>query len=777
MAAATHASALTLTTTVSTTIGGSSTLTSSSNDPSLIRRQPTPHGTVETTKILKTQDSNNPTWKMLNQYRVMRSLGKGTHGTVKYCEDMSKDDPTDPDYAAIKIIKRMGNRKRLPRADGRDRTNSALSRIRHEVAVMKRCHHDHIVRLIEVIDDPRSLNVFLVMEYLEGGEIKWRSSDGPILSLDQTRRIVRDVLLGLEYLHFMGIIHRDIKPANMLWTKKRARVKLTDFGVACFSKPVGDSEGDNSLLKTEGTPAFYAPEQAYNQNGLPIPTFPPGQRPPGVKGNQIFPMTKALDIWAFGVSIYCFLFGEPPFWGENVHGLCKGIIESDYEIPEFATCDRIEVKAGGQELADALEMMKGMMTKPVYARMNLEQAKRARWLTSDLEDPDAWIKKTDPETHNDAIVLTADEPKEAVASKGHAPRVSSIMQALFNRRTRTRNYQQFHRRDEAKSIRAGPSVVSLEHSTHRQLPPKPRTFFRQSGDQHHQPMSPVDFAAATSAASSPTGNTHIGDSYFNRAASSNASMSSKVGGLTRMVSSLFRRSKKSSSAEAIMSAPAPFPPIVPRGPHDFSASSSPPNGIGVVSQRSSVTVGTGGPGESELDPLLITYSSDDDDEEEDDEGDVQLLGFGGFDTDLNSGPSPSEGLRSFENFGHFDPERSVTSGLGSVIARSSTAHSDPPRVLLPRYVQHTRPVADDPNSETITSAPASPHQESVYILGADVLNSHHSPPRRQGRVTDRLTRSVGQMEIRSEADEEYDSEEDEEVTIEIRRNRTRFHES
>ncbi|KAG9058268.1 hypothetical protein FS842_011148 [Serendipita sp. 407] len=190
MAAATHASALTLTTTVSTTIGGSSTLTSSSNDPSLIRRQPTPHGTVETTKILKTQDSNNPTWKMLNQYRVMRSLGKGTHGTVKYCEDMSKDDPTDPDYAvaspcqtlclrqielanlhhflsycsilqAIKIIKRMGNRKRLPRADGRDRTNSALSRIRHEVAVMKRCHHDHIVRLIEVIDDPRSLNVFL----------------------------------------------------------------------------------------------------------------------------------------------------------------------------------------------------------------------------------------------------------------------------------------------------------------------------------------------------------------------------------------------------------------------------------------------------------------------------------------------------------------------------------------------------------------------------------------------------------------------------------------
>jgi hypothetical protein len=39
----------------------------------------------------------------------------------------------------------------------------------------------------------------VVMEYLEGGEIKWRGHDGPLLSLEQIRRIIRDVLLGLEY--------------------------------------------------------------------------------------------------------------------------------------------------------------------------------------------------------------------------------------------------------------------------------------------------------------------------------------------------------------------------------------------------------------------------------------------------------------------------------------------------------------------------------------------------------------------------------------------------
>jgi len=247
------------------------------------------------------------------------------------------------------------------------------------------------------------------MEYLEGGEIKWRGPDKPLLTLEQIRRIVRDVLLGLEYrksppkeprsllaglawtyiantVHYMGIIHRDIKPANMLWTKNRARVKLTDFGVAFFTKPLEgtyESTPDNSpapdkedrLNKTEGTPAFYAPEQACNQNGRPIPEFKPGERPPGVKGNHIYPMTKALDIWAFGVSIYCFLFGCPPFWGDNVYALCNEILESDYQIPLYATADSLPIASDNPDLQEALRLMKGMMTKPVYARMTLAEAK------------------------------------------------------------------------------------------------------------------------------------------------------------------------------------------------------------------------------------------------------------------------------------------------------------------------------------------------------------------------------------------------------------------
>jgi serine/threonine protein kinase len=62
------------------------------------------------------------------------------------------------------------------------------------------CSHHHIVRLYEVIDDPDAKKVYLIMEFCGGGEVKWRTSDyKPKLSLLQTRHILRDISLGLEY--------------------------------------------------------------------------------------------------------------------------------------------------------------------------------------------------------------------------------------------------------------------------------------------------------------------------------------------------------------------------------------------------------------------------------------------------------------------------------------------------------------------------------------------------------------------------------------------------
>lgn len=75
-------------------------------------------------------------------------------------------------------------------------------KIRREIAILKKCQHPHVVRLKEVIDDPASRKIYLALEYMENGELKWRESEEdnrPILSMQESKSIFRDVVSGLDY--------------------------------------------------------------------------------------------------------------------------------------------------------------------------------------------------------------------------------------------------------------------------------------------------------------------------------------------------------------------------------------------------------------------------------------------------------------------------------------------------------------------------------------------------------------------------------------------------
>ncbi|KAI0359800.1 kinase-like protein [Trametes cingulata] len=406
------------------------------------------HDTVVMTRQARTHMRPPTGGKMINQYEFVHKVGKGQHGEVYLARDTTMDNMD----VAIKCVSRKSKsdrmsklrRRNLPRANNTplvDQLGSTEHKIRKEIAIMKKLNHPHVVRLLEVIDDPLNEKIFMVMEYLGGGEIKWRTkSDNPLLRVEQTRRICRDVILGLEYLHYQGIIHRDIKPANLLWTADRRTVKISDFGVSTFSYAqrlaaagkgnIKDDDTDpilmdeSDLSKTAGTPMFLAPEivcdatvdavassSALNLHAAPTPRKKP-------------PITKAIDIWAFGVTLYGLLFGCLPFNATNEFEIYRVIRSQDWDVPETMGLDQLPTGGRHQRRSKwpaeesegylVVDLLERLLEKDARKRITLEDVKRHPWILRGLDNPDDWLRETKLSNYL-SLEPTPDETKSAMS--------------------------------------------------------------------------------------------------------------------------------------------------------------------------------------------------------------------------------------------------------------------------------------------------------------------------------------------------------------------------
>jgi len=148
-------------------------------------------------------------------------------------------------------------------------------------------NHPNIVD-IYAVDEAGGI-VFFVMAYITGDNVARLLHEHGALSVDQTRRILRDVADALAYAHERGVIHRDIKPDNILIDADSGRPMVTDFGIA---RAV--SEGETRLTATGiaiGTPTYMSPEQAAGERAI--------------DGRS--------DLYSLGILGYQMLTGEPPF--------------------------------------------------------------------------------------------------------------------------------------------------------------------------------------------------------------------------------------------------------------------------------------------------------------------------------------------------------------------------------------------------------------------------------------------------------------------------------
>ena len=94
-----------------------------------------------------------------------------------------------------------------------------------------------------------------------GALLAFHLDRGVRYSLEQSLKIIRDLLSALDYAHKQSIIHRDIKPANLL-IEPGGRVKLTDFGVARIQDSGEATRTQGSMV---GTLKYMSPEQVQGQ--------------------------------------------------------------------------------------------------------------------------------------------------------------------------------------------------------------------------------------------------------------------------------------------------------------------------------------------------------------------------------------------------------------------------------------------------------------------------------------------------------------------------------
>ncbi|MCB9554390.1 MAG: serine/threonine protein kinase [Myxococcales bacterium] len=206
------------------------------------------------------------------RYRITARLGQGGMGTVYRCENVRLHARP----CAMKVLSGLGTPRERARFEREIRTVSQLRSV-----------HTVLVFDSGTLPDERP---YIVMELLEGRELKACLEANGALPLDRAVHIAEQVLAALIEAHRLGIVHRDLKPANLFLVAEGDGeiAKVLDFGIA---KQQGDEAPALTRRDTAmGTPRYMAPEQFRGEEATP-----------------------ASDLYALGVVFYEMVTGRLPF--------------------------------------------------------------------------------------------------------------------------------------------------------------------------------------------------------------------------------------------------------------------------------------------------------------------------------------------------------------------------------------------------------------------------------------------------------------------------------
>uniref|UniRef100_A0AAZ3P346 Protein kinase domain-containing protein n=1 Tax=Oncorhynchus tshawytscha TaxID=74940 RepID=A0AAZ3P346_ONCTS len=380
-----------------------SPITSPHSSPRLPRRP-----TVESHRVSITdlQDC-----VQLNQYKLKDEIGKAMKVLSKKRLMRQAGFPRRPPPRGAKAA-----------PEGPPQPKGPLERVYQEIAILKKLDHPNVVKLVEVLDDPGEDHLYMVFELVKQGAVMEEMPTDKPLNEDQARFYFQDLLRGIEFLHYQRIIHRDIKPSNLL-VGEDGHIKIADFGVS------NQFEGADALLtSTVGTPAFLAPETL-------------SETRKNFSG-------KALDIWAMGVTLYCFVFGVCPFMDERILSLHQKIKTQPVELPEHA------------DISDDLkDLLLKMLDKNPESRISIPQIKVHPWVTRHGAEP------LPLEDDNCSMLIEVTE-EEVENSVKHIPSLATVIlvRTMLRKRSFGNPFDWGRQRTEDR----GPSLSAPGHMLTKQ---------------------------------------------------------------------------------------------------------------------------------------------------------------------------------------------------------------------------------------------------------------------------------------------------------------------
>ena len=188
----------------------------------------------------------------------------------------------------------------------------SVAAVMNERKLLAVLRHNFIVNMHMAFHDRDSL--YLGMDYMTGGDLRFHMGKRKGFSEEQARFIVAGVVLGLEYIHSLHVMHRDLKPENIV-LDAQGYVRITDFGIARVVQA-------SAISDTSGTPGYMSPEVICKQNH-----------------------DFGVDYYALGVILYEMMMGKRPYVGRNRKDIRDAILAKQARI----SCN--DIPAGWSENA------------------------------------------------------------------------------------------------------------------------------------------------------------------------------------------------------------------------------------------------------------------------------------------------------------------------------------------------------------------------------------------------------------------------------------------